>query len=375
MSSSPDQADPAPPDRGEPSIDPGPTWPSPVPGLVWATTPSLGAGGQWAAPPPPRPPSRRHRPFRLLALLIGVTALVGGAIVAAVTAIQVSPPTQVVEKYFAALRAGDAPAALSYGNAPPGNHSFLTSTALAAQNRLAAIGSVRVDPATVSGRTARVPVTYTLTPAAAPTRPSIQTTDVALHRRGRGWSLDRAAAVVRVRPTGAGRRATLAGAAVPTGPVALFPGVVPVRYDTALIEQRLDSGYVTLTSTGTVSVGAQLSAAGRAAVETAVRTAFATCLARPTAAASRSCPLTPSISSRPVPGSLRGSLRRATFGVAPVLRDADGLVRTSGTFSVAGRYQSLDYDNIAATDTGTVPVTFAAAVYVTAPRTVRWEQP
>jgi hypothetical protein len=304
-----------------------------------------------------------------------VVAVVGGGTVAVMTAVRVASPGDVVENYFAALRAGDAPAALSYGDAPTGNRSFLTSAALREQNRLAAIGSLQVEAATVSGRTARVPVTYTLTPAAAPTRPSIQTTNVALHRKGRGWALDRTAAVVRVLPIAAGRRATLAGAAVPAQPVALFPGIVPVRYDTTLIEQQLNSGYVTLTSTTPVRVGAQLSDSGRSVVEAAVRKAFMLCLARPTAAASRSCPLTPTISGRVVPGSLRGALRRSAFDVAPALRDADGLVRTSGSFFVDGRYQTLNYDNLASTDTGTAEVNFVAAVYITAPGSVRWEQP
>ena len=305
---------------------------------------------------------------------MALVALIGGGTVAAVTAVQVGDPADVVRAYFSALHAGDAPTALSYGRTPPGDHSFLTSAALSAQNRLAVIGLVRVDPAIVSGRTARVPVTYTVTPAAAPIRPSIQTTDVPLHRQGRGWSLDRTAAVIRVVAVGAAHRATLAGAAVPDRPVALFPGIVPVGYDTTFIEQQLDSGYVTLTSTGTVRVGAQLSESGRAGVESAVGRAFTRCLVRPVGA-SQSCPLTPETSGRVVPGSLRGSLRRSAFDVVPTLRDADGLVTTSGSFFVAGRYQTLDFDNIAATATGTVRVSFTAALYVTRSGSVRWEQP
>jgi hypothetical protein len=68
-------------------------------------------------------------------------------------------------------------------------------------------------------------------------------------------------------------------------------------------------------------------------------------------------------------------LRRSAFDVAPALRDADGLVRTSGSFFVDGRYQTLNYDNLASTATGTAEVNFVAALYVTAPGTVRWEQP
>jgi hypothetical protein len=340
------------------------------PPTAW-TAPAAGLAPGWAAPPP----ARRRRPGRSLLAVLAVVAMVGGGAVAVRAAVQVAAPAEVVEHYFAAVRAGDAPTALSYGDTPPGDHAFLTSAALGVQNQLAAIGSVRVDPATVTGRTARVPITYTLTPAAAPTRPSIQTTDVALHRRGRGWSLDRTAAVVRVVAVGAGRRATLAGAAIPAGPVALFPGVVPVRYDTTLIQQQLNSGYVTLTSSAPVKVGAQLSESGRSVVESAVRKAFVTCLARPIAATSRSCPLTPTTSGRPVPGSLRGSLRRSAFDVGPSLGDADGLVRTSGSFFVDGHYQTLDYNNLASTATGTVQVNFVAAVYATTPGTVRWEQP
>jgi hypothetical protein len=279
-----------------------------------------------------------------------------------------------VEEYFAALRAGDAAAALSYGLTPPGDHSFLTAAALAAQNRLAVIGSVQAAAATVRGRTARVPVTYTLTAAAAPTRPMVQTTDVTLHRLGQGWSLDRTAAVVRVVPTGAAHRATLAGAAIPASPVALFPGVAPVVYDTASIAQQLGTGLVTLTSTGPVRVGAQLSDTGRKAVEAAVRTAFASCLVRAGTRSSTPCPLTPD-EYRVVPGSLRGSLTGASFTIAPSLQDVDGLVRTGGTFVVRGRYQTLDFDNIASSAKATVRMPFKVALYATALAVVRWEQP
>ena len=317
----------------------------------------------------------RGRVRRLLLSVLAVAALVGGTVVAVVTAAAATSPGQIVERYFAALSAGDAPAALGYGPAPTGEHEFLTSSALSLQTKLAAIDDVQVGTSTVSGRTARVAVTYRLTPPAGSGTPSPQSSTVALHRSGRRWQLDSTAATVRVIATAAGHRATLAGAVMPTTAVALFPGAVPVRYDTSLIRMVSDPTYLTLGSTGDVRVGARLSPAGVSVVEATVRRTFQSCLSRG-ATAPVSCPLPPD-GYQVVPGSLRGRLTRTTFPSAPSLRagNADGLIEAAGTFVVNGRYQSLNFDNIASAKSGTVDVDFRAALYASAPAVLAWEKP
>lgn len=304
-----------------------------------------------------------------------MAALVGGTAVAIVTATAATSPGRVVQRYFAALSAGDAPAALRYGSPPTGDHEFLTSSALAVQKQLAAIGDVQLGTSTVSGRTAKVAVTYRLTPAAGVGSPSPQHSTVGLHRTGHDWQLDSTAATVRVIATAAGHRATLAGATIPSTAVALFPGAVPIRYDTDFIRTAADPLYLTLGSTGDVRVGARLSPTGVAAAEATVRRTFQSCLARG-AAAPLSCPLTPE-GFQVVPGSLRGTLSRTSFTSMPSLQhaNADGLIDVAGTFVVHGRYQLLDFDNIASSKSGTVDVDFRAALYATAPGALVWTKP
>ena len=218
-------------------------------------------------------------------------------------------------------------------------------------------------------------MTYRLTPAAGSGSPSSQQSTVALHRSGRGWQLDSTAATVRVVATAAGHRATLAGAAIPAAAVDLFPGAVPVSYDTSLIRTAADPLYLTLGSTGDERVGARLSPAGVTVVEATIRRTFQSCLTRG-AAAPLSCPLTPA-GSQVVPGSLRGTLTRVSFTSAPSLQqsNADGLIETTGTFVVNGRYQSLDFDNISSSISGPVDVDFRAALYASEPGVLAWEKP
>jgi hypothetical protein len=328
----------------------------------------------WSPPShvlPQRPRRRARRGVGLLAL----AALVVGSTAAAVSITRSSSPTGVVRHYFDALAAGDAPTALRYGPVPTGDHAFLTSTALAVAHQIAAMSDVATGPATVSGRTARVTATYLLTPPAAPGRPSHQSVSVGLHKHGHGWALDTTAATVRVVVSTAGHRATLAGAPVPAAPVALFPGPVPLQFDTGLLAQPPGSNYLSLASSGDVRIGPELSAAGIKAVEAGITAAFRTCLSQAGAAAA-SCPTTPD-GERVVPGSLRGTLAGSAFTVRPQLDvdDADGMAQASGTFSVRGRYQALDFNNVASTRSGPATVSFRASVYVSAPGVVRWEQP
>lgn len=345
-------------------------WPPPAgDGAVLA---GAAAPPAWAAPPAAKVRRRRRAP-RLLVGLLAVAALVAGTVVAIVTATAATSPARVVREYFAALSADDAPAALSYGPAPTGDHDFLTSAALSVQQKLAAIGDVVLGAVTVSGRSAQVAVTYRLTPAAG--APSTQHSTVRLHRVGRGWQLDATAATVRIIATAAAHRATLAGAKIPAAAVELFPGAVPVQYDTGLIAQATDPVHLTLGSSGDVRVDARLSPSAVSAVEATVRRSFAGCLSRG-AAAPLSCPLTPD-EDHAVPGSLRGTLRHVTFDSAPSLRgtNADGLIETTGTFAVHGRYQLLNFDNIASSTAGTFTVTFRAALYASAPGVLAWEKP
>src|SRR5436309_16271 len=76
------------------------------------------------------------------------------------------------------------------------------------------------------------------------------TARVAVVQHGNAWRLLAAAVPVQLYMNNASSRATLAGAAVPDGEVALFPGAVPIRFDTA--ELQVAHGAITFGAPTTV---------------------------------------------------------------------------------------------------------------------------
>ncbi len=144
-------------------------------------------------------------------------------------------------------------------------------------------------------------------------------------------------------------RATLAGAAVPDAPTALFPGAVPVRFDTS--ELQVTHGAVTFGAPADVTLTVSVSPAGRAVLKSAISGQLATCFG---AGAQPQCPLPDD--PRVVPGSLRGTvdttgIDKLDYNVASL---ASGQIRVSGTLSFTGSYRRLDGNNIASSHRGTL---------------------
>lgn len=314
---------------------------------------------------------RRHRGLFAAAFAVAVAALVGGSVMAVRAYRATASPAAAVTGYFAALQRADAPAALGFGELPPGPRSLLTSPVLAAQQRIAPIRAVSVVSVDQTGSTATVAVTYTLGFAGG-TR-TVQDRVPVIYR-GHAWRLTRTAALTQLHLAEAVDRASILGAGVPDGAVLLFPGAVPIGFDTPYLQLDAASSIVTLSGSRATDPSVQLSAPGRTAMLAAVATALRACLG----AAGTPDPRCPVPSDRYVPGSLRGSfsgadLARLSLGVTA---DPAGVVRIGGApLPVTGTYQVLDFNNQPLPGSGTVALPLSATSYAVAPITVNWAGP
>lgn len=311
----------------------------------------------------------RHRGLFWSAVGLALIALVGGSLVAYRGYAATSGPDGVVRDYFAALARSDAPAALGLGELPDGPHTLLTSTVLREQQRIAPISDVQVAAVATHGDRASVTVRYRLGFAAG-TRPASDV--VPVYRRDSVWRLSRTAAGTELRLTQAVERATVAGGPIPDGTVLLFPGAVPIGFDTPYLELDPASAQVGFATNPETDVLVRVSAAGTAAARAVIGTALRACVSAGSAADPR-CPLP---SGRCVPGSLRGRLTGSTNTLDVRLEAAPaGVIGISGTVAFRGSYRVLDFDNIASSRSGTAQLQVDATVYAIAPLTLRWSSP
>ncbi|MDQ6936773.1 MAG: hypothetical protein M3140_03545, partial [Actinomycetota bacterium] len=172
----------------------------------------------------------------------------------------------------------------------------------------------------------------------------------------------------------AAHRATLAGSAIPSTAVLLFPGAAPVGYDTDRLEPDPTSAIIDLGTSGPVNLTTRISDRGATAATEAATSAMRRCLSAPTV--DPGCPLDPA-GSRSVPGTLRGTVTSTSVSQPPALvdDDRDGLVEVQGRFTVLGSWLTLDFDNIAARRSGSTSVSFRLRVYVTGATAVSWMGP
>lgn len=318
-------------------------------------------------PPPAPPPPRRHRGMFWVAVLAALAALVGGTVVAVTAYTGASTPGAVVQTYFHALGRGDAPAALALGDLPDGPRTFLTSDVLRAGLKIAKLTSVSVLSTSQQGDTAKVTIQYQLR---FPTKTVVVNDTVSLRKHSDGWRLAATAVATNLDPVVAARRLVLAGAAVPSGTVLLFPGALPLAADTP----NLDVGLPVVHLQGVVprNIRPTVSAAGRQAVADAVAGAVQKCL---DGKVIQPCPTIND--DRAVPGSIRGTLpsdvaSHLDITLAP---GPSGLIEISGTVDVHGRYQRLDFNNLPFTHSGPLALNVRAQAYATDPSKLQWDTP
>ena len=321
------------------------SWTAPVPPSPGWTQPAFGyLALPHSAPPPPVPPRRRRRrPVLLLGIGCLLAALVCGLLTAAQYRSERSAPA-VVRRYFAALAAGDAEAALGFGTTPP-KGNYLTGAILRQQLDRAPLADLTVQRTDLAGNRGTVTVRYQLRFG---TGVEQRTDVVPVSRHGSSWRLDRVAARVEVAVTSAGAdRVTLAGGRLPSAPVLLFPGALPLGTDTSAVavdgRPALSLSPAQQTSEITVSV----TAAARSRLQRSLDRALAGCLAG--TAPQANCPQPGD--ARPVPGSLRGTAlpQQQPLQINLAL---GGRLELSGSVPVRGSWQDWDFNNQAVRRTG-----------------------
>jgi hypothetical protein len=314
---------------------------------------------------------RRHRRGLFWsAVLAAVVALVGGSAFAYGSYAATAGPDGAVKGYFAALARGSAPAALGFGDLPPGPHELLTSRVLRLQRAIAPIRHVHVVDTRRDGDTATVSVRYDLVFADG-LRP--MSDDVRVLRHKGSWRLARTAASTELNLLAARDRATILGGAVPDGTVLVFPGAVPITFDTPYLQLAPSGRSVALAAPADTQLNVQVTAAGRTAAQTAVVAALRNCLA----GGARADPRCPVPSEQTVPGSLRASLPaadvRPAVTVAPGT-SSRGVITISGRLELVARYTALDFENQPVRKAGRVTLPLRADAYASAPLTVTWTE-
>jgi hypothetical protein len=318
----------------------------------------------------PQEDERVHRGLFWSAVLFAVLAVVGGAIVAIRGYGGDSGPDGVVRGYFGALADGDAPAALSYGDLPAGPHTLLTSKVLREQQRIAPISDVQVVAVNRAGARASVSVRYRLGFHGDPQN----VTDIlTVVRRGDSWQLARTAVATELHLSGALPRARIVGAGIPAGSTLLFPGAVPVSFDSPYLQADPASAHVGFDAGSRTEVAVRVSPEGRAAVIKAIERMLRECLAG--AAAGKADPRCPLPSPRYVPGSISGTVDGSVADTVQVDVQGAGLLVVSGTARVSGSYQELDFNNIAHDKKGSVELNLSATGYAVKELRLQWTDP
>ena len=233
--------------------------------------------------------------------------------------------------------------------------------------KIAKLTSVSVLSTSQQGDTAKVTIQYQLR---FPTKTVVVNDTVSLRKHSDGWRLGATAVATNLDPVVAARRLVLAGAAVPSGTVLLFPGALPLAADTP----NLDVGLPVVHLQGVVprNIRPTVSAAGRQAVADAVAGAVQKCL---DGKVIQPCPTIND--DRAVPGSIRGTLpsdvaSHLDITLAP---GPSGLIEISGTVDVHGRYQRLDFNNLPFTHSGPLALNVRAQAYATDPSKLQWDTP
>lgn len=325
------------------------------------------------------PPRERHRGLFWLATVIATFALVGGGYTAISAYLSTPQPADVALAYFSALSRGDAARALSYGSVPAGNRAFLTAQTLTDQLELGRIDDVAVMSVVRDGaKASTVNLSYRLR---APDDESRVITDaIPMVQVGRHWRLTQSAVSTRVALAQAQRRVSFAGTAVPAGAVLLFPGALPIKFDTPNLELGQANSSVQFSTSDNTGLVVEASSAGVTAARTLAVAGLRACLAA--TSTDPFCPVPGSGSGsgsgsiRAVPGSLRGTVAAdvADSLAVTVSPDANGVLVVAGTIAVNGQYLALNYANIAteATDTS-ISVALSAQCYASAPTALTWK--
>ena len=301
-----------------------------------------------------------------MALLVALVATGGGAVYAYSSYQDGAGPDGAVRAYFQALARGDAPAALAAGQVPSGSRAYLTSAVLRQQLDVAPIRNITIVSSDRTGDHAKVAYSYDLGFAAGTLKVS-DTIGVTL--TGSRWRLDTVAVAGTYFLNQAVERGSFAETEVPQGLTSLFPGAVPITFDTPYLRLSLATEMVRLGDTGAIELDAQLTGAATTILRAHLQSLLNACVKG--ASAPVSCPLP---IGQFVPGSLNGrvALDKSSL-VMDMNLDPVGSVAITGSATFTGKYRELAFDNVGTNHTGSLSLPIIAKAYVVAPLTVRFQ--
>jgi len=284
----------------------------------------------------------RHRGLFWAGVLCAVVLVVAGGAVAWFAYRQTDGPDGAVRGYFEAIARDDAAAALGYGTVPHGATPYLTDAVLKQQSAIAPMSGIGITDVTQHGRTAEVGYTYRLDFADGPqqVKGTLRTSE-----HGTRWRLDTVAAHVGLQLAQAQNRAALATTPIPVDPVWLFPGAIPIRFDSPDLELAASTDDVRLSDVGTISLRAQVAPAAKERLTRQLTAMLHTCVTSTSLAQTADCPLP---DDRYVPGSLHGTIARTSVdGLGyNVALDAGGELTVGGHVTFHGTYDVLDFQDV-----------------------------
>ena len=289
-------------------------------------------------------------------VVLAAAALIAGSLYAYVAYRKTSGPDGAVRGYFAALERGDASSALGFGDVPRGPTDLLTDQVLAEQEAIAPMHDARVLAVAEHGDRARVQFSYRLRFADGDQQ---YDGTLRLVRRDAGWRLTTTVVATRIDLQQAVDRLNFAGTTVPDGRVLMFPGALPIRFDTRYLRLDPSTRSVQFAGSARTDVRVQPTPAARRLLGAHLQSALQAC-AR---SARLACPLP---SPQTIPGSLRGRLTGIRCEYV-ITSEAAGSISISGSAFFVGRYRTLSYENVVSTHYGRLALPVNAQAYAVAP--------
>jgi hypothetical protein len=316
---------------------------------------------------PKRPASRRRLPAVLL-ILFAVAAVVC-ALLTASAYNNARSPGSVAQRYFAAVAAGHASVALALASTPP-RGPFLTDTVLAEQLKLARLDDIRVRDVTTNGDLSSAEVSYRLKFTSGP---KLVTDKVSMVKNGSKWRVAQAAVQISldVVTVGGDDRVSLAGGKLPDDSFLIFPGALPVDTDSAALKIDGQPSVSLNDEQQPIRLSVQLTSAAQDSLRSSVLKALSACVQGKLA--DPNCPQ--ASESRPVPGSLRGTVMSKSKPTFSLASSGGGRIAIDGSAVVKGRWQFWDFNNQAVTKTGTTTLDLHGSASLSDLGTVYWTQP
>lgn len=312
------------------------------------------------------PRRRRSGALFVTGMVVAVTLVAAGVVLAVSGYRADNGPGGAVRGYFTALARGKARTALAYGSVPSGTRTLLTFSVLHRQLQIAPIRDFAIAGVTRAGQHAQVQVRYELGFAGAPQK--VTSTVAVTHGSGH-WRLSAVAIPTQLRTDTAQDRVVTFGPPPRDGKWLVFPGAVPLAFDTKLLSLDPATDHVEFGAPALTGVVVDVSAQGTEQARAAVLADLRACLAG--RGTTTTCPQP---NERYVPGSLRGTLVSGGTPLSVSVTGAAGVLTVSGTVTVTGTYEQLTFANRAVEGSGQVTLPVSAQSYAVAPLRFVWSE-